>query len=112
MANILLNLEIQKQLLLRQIFLKFVEILQKNVHDICHIECPNDKLCNNHRKLSVLKYTENWYRNKNINSDIFISKVNIRICDHPYCFKNWCFSIYETTYLGYDCCMRYRSNFL
>ena len=93
-------------------FFEICRHFTKNVHDICDIECPNDKFCNNHRKLSVLKYTENWYRNKNINSDIVISKVHIRICDHPYCFKNWCFSIYETKYVGYDCSMKHRSNFL
>ena len=67
---------------------------RKNVYYICSIVCPNDELSDNHKKLNVLKFNENYYRNRNLNSDIIISKNEMRICDHQYCFKNWCFNVY------------------
>ena len=93
-------------------FFEICKHFTKNVHDICDFECPGNLLCDNHKKLNVLKYTENYYRNKKINSDIVISKIQIRICHHQYCFENWCFSIYETRYVGYECCLKYRSDFV
>ena len=107
-----INFKNSKAVITASDFFEICRHFTKNVHDICGFECSSNVPCNNHKKLNVLKHTENYYRNKNINSDIVISKIQIRICDHPYCFKNWCFRIYETKYVGYECSIKYRSNFL
>ena len=84
-----------KEVISVQEFLKIVQHWEKNVENICGKICKSEIFCRPHRLLNLVKLLKNNILEKNKNSCIAVSKMQIiKDCEHNICMNNWWFDIY------------------